>query len=155
MSNTYYRKLSDGTFEAVSYYNSNASEAIPKDTAVLIINKGNSTLRKYDVDIAMAPLLAGCEYLRDQLALTMSLASKPRVPLAMTEAENKAWNNMIAVGGESFRQISYSSSHDMVDAGINALSCHMNHILSDPTCKDAYDKFRLCVKLKLETDNIV
>lgn len=154
MSDTYYRKVGN-KYEAVSYYDSNVMDAVPKDTAVLIINKGNSTLTKYNVDIAMAPLLAGSEYLRDQLSMTMSLASNPRIPLAMTEAENKAWNNLIAVGGESFRQLTYSSSHDMIDAGINALTSHMHHILSDPTCKDAYEQFKLCVKLKLETDNIV
>lgn len=155
MQETYYKKVGD-TYEPVSYYDSNIIDAVPVDCAVMILSKKGSTLRKYDVDIALAPLLAGGEYMREAMTDAFDKADRPTLPTnALTAQESEAWNKLIAIGGEGFKRLTLPATNDLIDAGLKTLMEKMEHVLSDPTCADAYNQFKMCVKLKLQKDNIV
>lgn len=140
----------------MSVYSNEWNESFPLDTATLTVTRKGSTSRRFRIDIAMAPLLAGCLYLEDAMCAAMvdKDALKPeRSPL--TEEQKAAWDHLIKVGGDSFKMLSRPSYHDIVKAGTEELTKHMQHVLQDPTVADAYNAFMTTVKLKPEKDNIV
>lgn len=131
-------------------------DSVPTNSAILIVTQKGSTSRKYNIDVAIAPLLAGGMLMKDAMVNEMVRTSEVRpnrVPL--TEAELAAWNNLIDVGGDSFRSVTSASANDIVQAGVEFAVREMQHILQDPTVADAYNKFVMSVKLKLEQKNIV
>jgi len=154
---TKFYKKRNGTFVEVSEYDSDLMAAMPVDTATLTITKEGSVSRKYNVDIAIAPLLAGSMLLEDELSVILSKATEAKRSnqKQLTKAENKAWENLITVGGESFRSLQYDSIANIASEISSHLTTKMSHILEDPTCNDAYTAFQLAVKLKLEKNNIV
>ncbi len=154
-TDVFYKKV-DGEYQAVAWYNQGLEDALPLDSAVLFVHKTNCIVRRDHVDIALAPLLAGGEFLREAMVNAMSKIDVPKPPTtSLTEQEAKAWNHLISIGGDGFKSIGKASSGDIVDAAVVTLIEKMQHILSDPTVADAYSQFKMCVKLKLEQSNIV
>lgn len=69
MSQTvYYKKNDDGTFEAVSMYDSQLMDAIRLGSSVLITVNKNFTSRTYNIDPDFIALSAAAEHLKNQLS---------------------------------------------------------------------------------------
>jgi len=151
----FYKKV-NGEYVEISEYDAEFNDAIPLNTAMLTVSKGSSTTRRYNVDIAIAPLLAGSIHLEDTVCnlLSKALQARPATIQDMTPKEQEAWDNLMTIGGDNFNMLTHESIGEVSRGISDKLMEKMASVLDDPSCKDAYDMFVSMVKLKLGS-NIV
>jgi hypothetical protein len=70
----------------------------------------------------------------------------------LTEEERAAWNNLIAVFGDSARQLEWPSIREVAEAGVQAMQEEANTLMSNPSVKKAFDRFMLVCELTKQHD---
>jgi hypothetical protein len=91
--------------------------------ATLVWARPGSTLTKYGIEPADAAMLASAERMRDAMMEAMRTADRMTPDQKMSKTEQKAWAAYKAIAGErSSLRLKGPSMHDVVDAGIKALT---------------------------------
>lgn len=135
----------------------------PYGSHLVVATKG-SQLTHYNIEPAIAPLVAASKHSKD--AMTKALHDKlydvtpnkkPETPEQL-EALRKlkvAWRNYEKVMRSNAEISLYRASiNDVAEAGAKALELEAQKMLSNPSVKDAYDKFLLVYKLTKENENV-
>lgn len=156
MTTIFYKKEGD-EYIPVKEYDHSLMRAVPINTATLTVSKRGSTLRTYNVDIALAPMIAASLFARDEFTQAIVEASQlklnPNVKKELTPSQRKAWEKLIGELGDSGRMLEYDSVQDIAMAGIQELQREMEKMLSVPAVKNAYDQFLMVWKLTKENSD--
>lgn len=148
----YYEKVGR-RYKPVFEYDSDFLDSFPKGTHLVMSYPGGSS-RRYNIDPALAPMIAAGRYAEDAMCAAMIKADevKPqREPL--TTAEHEAWMNLIKVWGEEARSLRRSCTRDVVEAGVKAMQDEANKMLEHPSVRDAYNQFMMVYQLVKEDNN--
>ena len=138
----------------ISEYDSDLMDAIPVNTAVLIVSRPGATSRRYDIDIAYAPLVAAGLYAGDAIASVILKASEMRpARTPVTPGQQAAWKKLSKEFGEECTPLQYPSVREAAEAGAKAMQAEAEKLLQNPSVCAAYDHFLFMCKLTAESKN--
>lgn len=137
----------------VSEYDSDLVDSFHKGTHLVMVYPGGSS-RRYNVDPALAPMIAAGRYAEDAICKAMNTASELRPARApITEEQRTAWQNLAKALGDELCTLHGASIRDIAEAGVQAMQQEAQQLMSHPAVRDAYEQFQLVCKLVKEKDN--
>ncbi len=141
----------------VSEYDSDLTYALPKGTHLVMVYPGGTSTR-YNVDPMYAPLIAAGRTGEDALSRAIVKATELRLQYRdrerkLSDEERAAWNNLVAVFGDSAKQLEWPSAREVAEAGIKALEEEAFKMLDVPAVKLAYEQFMFVYKLTKDEMN--
>jgi hypothetical protein len=157
MTTTFYIKEGDEYIPTKEYDNV-LWEAVPINSATLTVSKRGSSLRTYNVDIALAPIIAAGLFARDAFVNAISDVGAIRMSphlrqQPLTPSQKEAWDKLVEELGEDARMLEWPSVQEVAMAGIKELENEMEKMLSVPAVKNAYEQFLMVWKLTKENSD--
>lgn len=137
----------------VSEYDDELMMAFPKGTHIVMCYPGGQSTR-YKIDPALGPMIAAGRYAEDAICEAMYKESEARPKeRPITERQRAAWEEMKAAFGDEFFSLTFSSTRDLAEAGVNAMQKEADAFMKHPAVVDAWEKFMLTCKLIKENDH--
>lgn len=149
MKNTYYIKKGR-RYEPVMEYDNDLSHAFPYGAHLVFVKPGLQS-RKYNIDPALAPMIAAGYYARDVMinavyeASHMEPGTKP-----ITEEQRAAWEHIKGAFGDERYHLTWPSAVEVVELGLKVIEEEATTMLENPTVRKAYEKFLMVAKLAKE-----
>jgi hypothetical protein len=134
----------------VAEYDQDLMDSFHKGNHLVMVYPGG-TSRRFNVEPALAPMIAAGRYAEDAVTKAMTKASelKPqRTPI--TPAQKKAWRALADAFGDQLCTLQINSAHDVARAGIEAMQAEADQLMTNPTVRKAYDKFMMLCELTRE-----
>jgi hypothetical protein len=142
----YYEKVGR-RYVPVAEYDNDLMDSFHKGNHLVMVYPGG-TSRRFNIDPAMAPMIAAGRVAEDAMCKAMMTASelKPsKQPI--TQEQRTAWENLAKAFGQDMYTLQGVSTHDIVEAGIKAMQAEADKLLLNEAVKNAYDQFQLMCKL--------
>lgn len=147
MKKTYYEKRGR-RYVAISEYDSELMDALPLGDHLLSVRPGISS-RRYDVDAALAPMIAAGLYAED--AVSWAIYNAMELRPQKTVMSPRQLELMTALTEEFGREDAVwmrPCARDAAEAGVRALQAEAERRMSHPAVRQAYEHFltvsRLC-----------
>lgn len=139
-------------YKEVSYYDSELFESMVVGSHLVMVYPGGKSVR-YNIDTALAPMIAAGRFAESTVADAIYEASKsrPSRPL-VTEEQRQAWENMSQAFGNELYCIQQNSAFDIAQAGVTAMQREADKLLKNPAVKAAYEQFMLLCELTRESE---
>ena len=142
----YYTKVGR-RYVPVAEYDSDFLDSFPKGNHLVMSYPGGSS-RRYNIDPALAPMIAAGRYAEEKMLHTMRMIGEARPKRkALTDKQRQAWQTMKEAFGDDMFSYSYASNVEIVEAGIKAMTEEANKLLTHPAVKDQYEKFLMTCEL--------
>jgi hypothetical protein len=136
----------------VAEYDSDLLDSFPKGNHLVMCYPGGSS-RRFNVDPALAPMIAAGRVAEDAICSAISKASelKPeRTPI--TPAQQQAWQRLREAFGSEITTLRGLSVYDCAEAGVQAMIAEADKLLSNPAVRKAYERFQLVCDLTKENE---
>lgn len=149
MTEVFYRKVGR-RYQAVRQYDPNITEAFPYGAHLVVVKKGSTSYR-YQVDPALAPMIAAGIYAEDAVsqAVVEAAALRPQTtPLTLDQID--AWEKFSKTFGDSMYTVETASAHEIAQAGVRAMQEEAAKLMQNPAVAQAYEHFQLMCKLAAE-----
>jgi hypothetical protein len=143
-------------YRPVAEYNSEFMDSFPQGTHLVVCNPGG-TSRRYDIDPALAPMIAAGIYARQDICSALVQASEMRpARTPITPEQHTAWQALARAFGDELATLHGQNIDAIADAGIAAMQREARAVLEHPAVRQAYDHFLLVCELtrKTESSNI-
>jgi len=145
----YYEKVGR-RYVPVKEYDSDLVDSLPKGNHLIMCYPGGRSIR-YNVDPALAPMIAAGRVAEDRISEAIHQASEMRPhSKPITEKQRKAWENLAKAFGSDRYYIEIPSARDHAEAGVLAMSEEAEKLLSNPSVRLAYEKFLMIAELTKE-----
>jgi len=152
MKQTFYKKVGH-RYVPVSEYDNALMDALPKGAHLFIVNPDSKSVR-YNIDPALAPMIAAGRYAEDKMLDAMRKVSEARPSVThLTEKQREAWGAMQKALGDDKFYLTYPSHFEIVQEGIKAMQEEAEKMLTNPSVKKAYEHFLLVAELTKEENN--
>ena len=149
MKKIYYEKVGR-RYKPVYEYDQTLMDAFPKGSHLVMCYPGGSS-RRYNIDPALAPMIAAGRYAEDAISKELVKASEIRPhKKPITDEQRKAWKNLAKAFGDERYYIEIPSAREITDAGVAAMSKEAEKLLKNESIKRAYDHFMLLCALSYE-----
>lgn len=149
MKKIYYEKVGR-RYVPVSEYDSSYLDSFPKGNHLVMCYPGGSS-RRFNIDPALAPMIAAGRFAEDAMSSALVRASEMRPhKKPVTEKQNKAWRALASAFGDERYYIEIPSAREVTEAGIKAMEAEAAKLLDHPMVRQAYDEFMATCKLVLE-----
>ena len=134
----------------VAEYDQDLMDSFHKGNHLVMVYPGG-TSRRFNVEPALAPMIAAGRYAEDAVAKAMTKASelKPQRTL-LTEGQRKAWRKLAKEFGDELCTLQGASASDIARAGVEAMQAEADQLMTNPTVRKAYDKFMMLCELTRE-----
>lgn len=151
MKKVYYEKKGR-RYVPVAEYDSDYLDSFPKGNHLVMVYPGGSS-RRFNVDPALAPMIAAGRVAEDEMCRAMVQASelRPR-ETPITEGQRRAWKRLAKEFGNDICTLHGSSARDIVEAGIKAMQQEADKLLENETVRTAYEHFLLVCELTRKND---
>lgn len=137
----------------VSEYDNELLDSFPKGAHLVMVYPGGSS-RRYGVDPNYAAMIAAGRVAEDAICTAMYKESEARPKeRPITKRQRAAWEEMKAAFGDEFFSLTFSSTRDLAEAGIQAMQDEADKLMAHPAVRDAYEQFQLVCKLTKEQQN--
>ena len=152
MKKLYYIK--DGRrYRPVAEYDDDLMSSFPKGAHIVMCYPGGQS-RRYGIDPAYAPMIAAGRVAEDAIRKAIYDLSEARPKeRPITPQQRKAWEEMKRVFGDELFSLTFSSTHDLAEAGVKAMQEEAMKLMQHPAVRDAYEQFQLVCKLTMEKQN--
>ena len=141
-------------YKPVSEYDSDLVDSFHRGTHLVMVYPGGSS-RRYNIDPALAPMIAAGRYAEDAICRAISKASELRPQKTpITEAQQKAWRKLAKEMGDELCTLTGLSVRDCAEAGVQAMQAEALQLMQHPAVRDAYEQFQLVCKLVKEQQNV-
>jgi len=148
----YYEKVGR-RYKPVYEYDNDFLDSFPKGNHLVMVYPGGSS-RRYNIDPALAPMIAAGRYAEDKIFDEMRKVSEARPKVTpLTDEQRSAWQKMQKAMGEDLFYLQYASHRDIVEAGVKAMQEEANKMLEHPSVRDAYNQFLMVYQLVKEDTN--
>lgn len=134
----------------VAEYDQDLMDSFHKGNHLVMVYPGGTT-RRFNIEPALAPMIAAGRYAEDAVCKAMMKASelKPhRTPI--TESQQRAWLALADAFGDELCTLQGSSTRDIAEAGVQAMQAQADQLMINPTVRKAYDKFMMLCELTRE-----
>jgi hypothetical protein len=133
-----------------SSYSSEFCDSFPKGTHLVQSYPGGSS-RRFNIDPAYAPMIAAGRVAEDAISKVLMKASDLRPKNApLTKGQRKAWDNLVKEFGEEARCLEWPSAREACEEAVKAMQVEADKLLSNPTVRNAYDRFLFIAELTKE-----
>jgi hypothetical protein len=150
MSKTVFYKKVGRKYVPVSEYDSELNDSFTKGNHLVMCYPGGQSTR-YNIDPALAPMIAAGRYAQQSMLDSMRDISEARPKTKpITDEQRQAWRVMKKAFGDEFFAYSYPSNVEIAQAGINAMMEEANKLMTHPAVKDQYEKFLMTCELVRE-----
>lgn len=152
MKKLYYIK--DGRrYRPVAEYDDDLMSSFPKGAHIVMCYPGGQS-RRYGIDPAYAPMIAAGRVAEDAIRKAIYDLSEARPKeRPITPQQRKAWEEMKRAFGDELFSLTFSSTHDLAEAGVKAMQEEAMKLMQHPAVRDAYEQFQLVCKLTMEKQN--
>ena len=146
MKKIYYEKKGR-RYVPVAEYDNEYLDSFPKGNHLVMCYPGGSS-RRFCIDPAYAPMIAAGRVAKDAICDALRKASEiqPAVK-ALTLEQQEAWEHLIKVFGDDARCLHRASSHDIAEAGVEAMQAEAEKLMQNASVRQAYEQFLLICKL--------
>jgi len=132
-------------------YSSEFCDSFPKGTHLVDVYPGGQT-RRFNIEPALAPMIAAGRYAEDAMSSAMVKASEMRPHnKPITEKQKKAWEALARAFGDDRYYIEIPSAREVTEAGLKAMEAEAVKLLEHPMVQAAYDEFMATCKLVLDS----
>jgi hypothetical protein len=131
----------------VAEYDNDLMDSFHKGNHLVMVYPGG-TSRRFNIEPALAPMIAAGRVAEDAMCTAMMKASelKPQ-QTPLTEGQRKAWRKLAKEFGNELCTLQGSSTRDIVEAGVKAMQTEADRLLQHESVKQAYDHFMFVAKL--------
>ena len=149
MKKIYYEKVGR-KYVPVSEYDNELMDSFTKGTHLVMSYPGGQS-RKYNIDPNYAAMIAAGRVAEDAICKAISKASELRPKQTpITEGQRKAWRKLAKEFGDELCTLNGLSVHDCAEAGVKAMQAEADKLLSNPTVRQAYERFLFLAELTKE-----
>jgi hypothetical protein len=128
--------------------------AMPQGNHLIMCYPGGRSTR-YNIDPALAPMIAAGRVAEPQMCDAIRKASEmrpPRTPLTL--GQQRAWKKLAKEFGDDLATLNCASARDIAEAGLKAMQAEADLLLTNPAVRLAYEQFLLvCELTKKQVDN--
>ena len=152
MKKVYYEKIGR-RYRPVAEYDSDLLDSFHKGSHLVLVYPGGQS-RRFNVEPNHAAMIAAGRVAEDAIcdALRKSSEMKPqRTPI--TPGQKKAWENLAKELGDELCPLTYGSTRDHAEAGVNAMIAEADKLMSHPAVRDAYEQFQTVCNLVKQKQN--
>ena len=141
-------------YVAVQEYDEYLMDGLPYGNHLIMVYPGGQSTR-YNVDPALAPMIAAGRVAEDRMCEALRKASEMRpARTPITPGQQRAWKKLANEFGDELATLNCASNHDIAQAGIKALQAEAEQLLTNPAVRLAYEQFLLvCELTKKNIDN--
>jgi hypothetical protein len=134
----------------VAEYDSDLVDSFPKGNHLIMCYPGGRSIR-YNVDPALAPMIAAGRVAEDSMSKAIHDASelRPRQK-ELTVEQQRAWKRLIKLLGDDAYALQINSARDIAEAGLNAIQEEADKLMTNPSVRLAYEKFLTVAALTKE-----
>jgi len=129
-------------------------DAMPRGNHLIMCYPGGTSTR-YNIDPALAPMIAAGRVAEDRMSEAVRKASEMRPRRKeLTHDQQRAWARLNRAMGDDIYTIEVASARDIAEAGLKAMQAEAEQLLTNPAVKLAYEQFLLvCDLTKKQVDN--
>jgi hypothetical protein len=122
-------------------------DAMPRGNHLIMCYPGGTSTR-YNIDPALAPMIAAGRVAEDNMseAVRDASAMRPRQH-PLTQKQQQAWQRLNKALGDDVYTIEIASARDIAEAGLKAMQAEAEQLLTNPAVKLAYEQFLLVCEL--------
>jgi len=147
----YYEKVGR-RYMPVAEYDSNLLDGFPKGNHLVMCYPGGSS-RRFNINPALAPMIAAGRFAEDAMSSAMVCASEMRPHnKPVTEKQKNAWTALAKSFGNDRYYIELPSAREVTEAGLKAMEAEAAKLMEHPMVKAAYDEFMATAKLVMTAD---
>ncbi len=152
MKKIYYEKKGR-RYVPVAEYDGDFMDSFHKGNHLLMVYPGG-TSRRYNIDPALAPMIAAGRIAEDAVCRAMNKASELRPQTTpLTEGQRRAWRKLAKEFGDELCTLHGASTHDIAEAGVMAMQAEAHKLMQHESVRQAYDQFMLVCKLTQSNNN--
>ncbi len=149
MKKIYYEKRGR-RYVPVAEYDSEFLDSFTKGNHLVMSYPGGVS-RRFNIEPALAPMIAAGRVAEDAICRAISKASElrpQRTPL--TPRQKKAWEELAEAFGDELCTLQGLSIHDCAQAGVEAMQLEADKLLKNTSVRKSYEHFLLMCKLTKE-----
>lgn len=151
MKRIFYEKIGR-KYVPVAEYDSDLFATFTKGSHLVVCVPG-SKITKFNIDPAIAPMLAAGEMIEAAMTKAIYKAAEIRSSKdLLTPGQADAWKKLSEEFGEGLCSLEYNSASDVAKAGIQELAKEAKKLLINPAIHDAYERFIFLCKLSRSYD---
>jgi len=140
-------------YKPVAEYDNDLMDSFHKGNHLVMVYPGG-TSRRFNIDPAMAPMIAAGRVAEDAMCKAMLDASELRPQQTpLTEGQRRAWRKLAREFGDELCTLQGASTRDIVEAGVQAMQEEANKLMTNLAVKKAYEQFMLVCEMTKETSN--
>jgi hypothetical protein len=151
MKKVYYEKVGH-RYKPVAEYDNDLMDSFHKGNHLVMVYPGG-TSRRFNIDPAMAPMIAAGRVAEDAMCKAMMDASELRPQQTpLTEGQRRAWRKLAREFGTELCTLQGSSTRDIVEAGVKAMQEEALKLMQNEAVRNAYQQFQLVCELTKQKD---
>lgn len=109
--------------------------------------------RRFNIQPALAPMIAAGRYAEDAMSSALVKASEMRPHnKPITIKQKKAWEALAKAFGDERYYVELPSAREVTEAGLKAMETEANKLMEHPMVQAAYDEFMATCKLVCENN---
>jgi hypothetical protein len=148
----YYEKVGR-KYVPVHEYDEYLMDGLPYGNHMIMCFPGGKSTR-YNIDPALAPMIAAGRVAEDRMSEAVRKASEMRPRRKeLTHDQQRAWQRLNKALGDDIYTLEIASARDIAEAGIKALQAEADKLLTNPTVRKAYERFLFIAELTKEHTN--
>ena len=122
-------------------------DAMPRGNHLIMCYPGGRSTR-YNIDPALAPMIAAGRVAEDRMSEAMRKASEMRPrQTPLTEGQRRAWRKLAKEFGDELATLNCASARDIAEAGLKAMQEEADKLLTNPAVRKAYERFLFVAEL--------
>lgn len=150
MKKIFYEKVGR-RYVPVAEYDNELLDSFPKGNHLVMCYPGG-TSRRFNVDPALAPMIAAGRYAEDTICQAISKASELRPEKTPITPEQKAaWEKLAEAFGDELCTLRGASIRDCAEAGVKAMMEEADKLMQHESVRKAYEHFMLMCQLVKES----
>ena len=129
-------------------------DALPYGNHLIMCYPGGQSTR-YNIDPALAPMIAAARVAENQMSEAVHKASEMRPRRKeLTIEQQRAWTRLNKAMGDDVYTIEVASAREIADAGLKAMQAEAEQLMTNPAVRLAYEQFLfVCELTKKNIDN--
>jgi hypothetical protein len=146
MKKIYYEKVGR-KYVPVAEYDNEFLDSFTKGNHLVMCYPGG-TSRRFNIEPALAPMIAAGRLAEDAICRAISKAAdlRPQRTL-LTPRQKKAWEELAEAFGDELCTLQGLSIHDCAEAGVQAMQAEANKLLKNDSVRKSYEHFQLMCEL--------
>jgi hypothetical protein len=151
MKKIYYEKIGR-KYVPVAEYDNDLLDSFTKGNH-LVMSYPGGTSRRFNIDPALAPMIAAGRVAEDAISKAIMEKSALRIPekhQPLTPDQKSAWDYLAASFGQERYALEWCSYREAAEAGVQAMQAEADKLMKNDSVRKSYEHFQLMCKLTKE-----